>query len=205
MNAALFGGTFNPIHVGHLILAEAAWEALGADKVVFVPAGRPPHKASGSLAPAEDRLQMARLATRDNPRFEVWDFEARSEGPNYTIDTVQAWKRLRGADAPVPFLIGADIVHELETWRSVAALFDECRFVPFARPGAEVAFPRNLAEKVGRERVAEMMDSFVRIPLADVSSTGIRDRVAAGRSIRYLTPDAVVAHIASRGLYGPAK
>lgn len=205
MTVALFGGCFNPIHVGHLIVAEAAREVLGAEKVVFVPAGRPPHKDSASLAPAEDRLRMTALAVRDNPCFEVWDYEARSEGPNYTIDTVRAWKRRHGADERLLFLIGADTVHELATWRSVDALFGECRFVPFARPGASMAFPERLAEKVGAERVAEMMDSLVRIPLVDVSSTEIRALVAAGRSVRYLTPDPVAEYIASRGLYRTAR
>ena len=201
MKAALFGGSFNPIHVGHLIVAEAALDALRVDSVVFVPSGAPPHKPAQALAPAAHRLRMAQLAVADNPRLEVWDHEIRTEEVSYTIDTVRVWKRRNGLQGPAAFLIGADTVGELETWRSVDELFEECEFVPFARPGSGLDTPPRLAAKVGEPAILAMLARTVRIPLVDVSASTIRRLVAARKSIRYLTPDPVTAYIKAHGLY----
>lgn len=201
LNAALFGGSFNPIHVGHLMVAEGALDALKLDRVVFVPAGSPPHKSGRELASAEDRLRMVELAIGDHPRFEVWDHEARGEGPAYTIDTVRAWKALTGATGRVPFLIGADTVRDLATWRCVAELFGEALFVPFPRPGFPLEAPDALWASAPRDEVRAMLARGVTTPLVDVSASDIRRRVAEGRGIRYLTPQLVAEYIRRHDLY----
>lgn len=204
MKSALFGGSFNPPHVGHLIVAEAALAALGVDQIVFVPAGEPPHKQLSSLAPASRRLEMTRLALEGNDRFGLWDYETRVQGTSYTIETVRRWKSLHTVEGAVDFLIGADTIWELHTWKAIDRLFDECRFTPFVRPGAEIAFPEKLGERVAEGKVRAMLDRVVRIPLVDVSATEMRRRVAAGTSIRYLTPDSVKCYIEKHGLYREA-
>ena len=198
---ALFGGSFNPIHLGHLAAAEGVVDALSLERVVFVPAGTPPHKTPSCLAPAAHRMRMVELAVRDNPRFELWDFEARASGTSFTIDTVRDWKRNHGAAGPVDFVIGADTVRELPTWRSIGELFEECTFVVVSRPGWGDEVPNELADQVGRERVDAMWRRKVNVPLVDVSSSELRRRLAEGRSVRYLVPDAVIAYIREHGLY----
>lgn len=199
---ALFGGSFNPIHVGHLMVAEGALDALDVDRVVFVPAGSPPHKKGGDLAPAEDRLRMVELAVSDNPRIDVWDHEARGGGVGYTIETLRAWRKLSGAEGRTPFLVGADTVRDLATWHCVADLFEEALFVPFPRPGCALEAPRALWDVVPPGEVEAMLARAVAAPLVDVSASDIRRRVAEGRSLRYLTPDPVAEYIRRHGLYG---
>jgi nicotinate-nucleotide adenylyltransferase len=183
----VFGGTFDPPHVGHLALAEWAREALRLDRVLFVPAGTPPHKRRSDLSSATDRLAMTRLAVRGHPAFEVAGLEARRRGPSFTVDTLRA---LRAAHpgARLVLLIGQDSLAEFETWRDPDAIARLATLAVALRPGARR--PR------ARRRVA-WLDN----PGLDVSSSAIRARVRAGRSVRYLVPDAVAAHIARRGLY----
>ncbi len=198
---ALFGGCFDPIHTGHVMVAEGALDAAGLDQVTLAPAGVPPHKRTQDLAPAFHRLRMTQLAVEDNPRLSVWDYEVRRADVSYTIDTVRAWQKQWGASEPAPFLIGADSVRELALWRDVEALFQVCRFIPFARPGFALEPPKELVAKVGARPVEEMLSRVIHIPLVDVSSTEIRRRVAAGRSIRYLAPAPVVSYIEAHQLY----
>ncbi len=180
MKLGVFGGTFNPVHLGHLVLAEAAVEAFGLDRLLFVPCASPPHKGSEALAPVEDRLEMTRLATEGNPRFAVSDLEARRPGPSYTVDTLEALRR-EEPSAQLWLVLGADMGPTMATWKAPERVRALARVCVASREGYE-----------GGE---------FRIPTIGVSSSDLRDRVAQGRSIRYLTRDAVRRYIEDKGLY----
>jgi nicotinate-nucleotide adenylyltransferase len=187
----LLGGTFDPIHIAHLVMADQAVAQFGLARLVFVPAARPPHKGDGAVARFEDRLEMARRAVAGHPRLTVSDIEARREGPSYTIDTVRA---LAGAfpGETLYFVAGSDSLAQLGGWRLPDDLLAECRFVVAPRPG----FSIESADARFRDRVL-LLDA----PLLDVSSSDIRGRVRRGASIRYLVPDGVEAFIREKNLY----
>ena len=189
-----YGGSFNPIHQGHLICVRAAAEALSADRVVLIPNRQSPHKQGLiDLAPAADRLAMCRLAVAGDPLFAVNDLELSRPGPSYTFDTVRTLRR--DGWTPIHWLIGADQVPALPQWHEADTLLAEVRFAIMARPGWAfewAALP---------ERFRSLADAVLPTPLVEISSTDIRRRVQNGRSIRYLTPDAVVEHIATNELY----
>jgi len=188
----LIGGTFDPIHIAHLIIAEAALEALSLREIVFVPAARPPHKGEVSLAPIEDRLEMVRLAIEGNPRLVLSDIEARRETPSYTIDTIREVRAGLGAGEEIYFIIGADSLVEFFTWKEPERLLEECSFVVVPRPGVSIedADPRI------RDR-AIILDS----PELEIASRDIRERVREGRTIRYLVPAEVESYIDRKNLY----
>jgi len=202
---ALFGGSFNPIHVGHLIVARAVAEHLDVSRLIFVPSGNPPHKRSGGLADAAARLTMARIATADEPGFEVSDIEiqrdAQQSGPSYTILTVQHYRQLLGADESLFWIIGGDTLTELHTWYRVDELVDMCRIVTAMRPGFEQPDLSVLHTKLSSAQVSRLREGMLPTPVVDISATDIRHRVRTGRSIRYLVPDAVCDYIEKRGLY----
>lgn len=183
---ALFGGSFDPVHIGHLIAAEAAGEALGA-RVRFVPARVQPFKRAAQGATPEQRAEMLDLAVAGNPRLAVERIELTLPAPSYTVRTLQALAQ-REPGNRFALLLGADAAAELAAWYQVDALPGLADVVVFARPGASL--PRHTAIR----RVVE-------IPAVDVSATLIRERVRQARSIRYLVPDAVRDYIAARGLY----
>ena len=197
MNRLCYGGSFNPIHHGHLIVARAVAEARGFERVVLIPSAQPPHKPGRpDIAPAEDRLAMCRLAVESadtSDLFEVSDLELRRHGPSYTIDTArvlteQGW-------GTIHWLIGGDTLPLLSSWHQPEALLRKIGFVIAARPGYPIDWDRvPPAWHVFRSNV-------VPAPLIDVSATDIRRRVAEGRSIDYLTPPAVVQYVRERGLY----
>ena len=191
----VMGGTFDPIHIGHLAIGEEAREALSLDVVLFVPAGQPPHKPAGSVTDVEHRLAMVELAIGGNPAFELSRIEVDRSGPSYTVDTVEALAR--GGDDLV-LILSAETFAELPTWHEPDRLFDAARMAVVPREGYPAADPAWLAQAFpGREtRVA-----YLEGPRLGLSSTAIRDRVAAGRSIRYLVPAIVEAYIARHGLY----
>ena len=198
----ILGGSFNPVHVGHLRIAQFALDALQLDRVLLVPAGRPPHKDPRELAAVEHRLAMLRLAVADAPRLEVSEVEVHRPGVCYTIDTIDALRAQVGEGCELFFLIGADTIAELPTWHRVRDLAARCRIVPFARAEVGISEARaRLAKSVGDEAADAICDRLVRMEPVAVSSTDIRTRVAAGRSIRGLVPDAVAAYIAAEGLY----
>lgn len=190
---AICGGTFDPVHYGHLLLAECAREQLGLERVVFVPAAQGPHKDAAPRAAAEHRLAMLRAAVEGNPAFEVSDCELRRGGVSYTIETVLLMRRLYGG-APV-VLIGADNLNELDTWRRIGELARLVRFAYAPRPGSPT--PR-AAPVPGLRHVELAMPAFA------VSSTLLRERAARGQSLRYLTPPPVISYIARHELYQPA-
>lgn len=190
----LMGGTFDPIHVGHLVIAEEAREALGLDRMLFVPAGTPPHKPASEVTAVEHRVAMVRLAIEDNPAFELSRIEVDRPGPSYTVDTVEQL----AAELDVTVILSAETFRELPTWREPDRLFAAARVAVVPREGYPAPDPGWLAATFpGRDdRVI-----YLEAPHLGLSSTAIRARVAAGRSIRYLVPPAVDSYITAHHLY----
>jgi nicotinate-nucleotide adenylyltransferase len=192
----VMGGTFDPIHVGHLAIAEEAREALRLDKVLFVPAGQPPHKRAADVSAVGDRVAMVRLAIEDNPAFELSGVEADRPGPSFTADTLEALARDTGAD--LTLILSAETFVELPTWHEPARLLDAASMAVVPREGYPAPDPGWLeATFPGRADRVRYLEG----PRLGLSSTAIRARVAAGRSIRYLVPPAVEAYIADHSLY----
>jgi nicotinate-nucleotide adenylyltransferase len=192
----IIGGTFDPIHYGHLFIAEQAREQLGLARVLFIVNNTPPLDKGREPTPAEDRLGMVRLAVAGNAAFEVSRIELDRQGPSYTIDTVRAVKAACVDEDEVYFIAGTDTIPDLPRWRSYRELLAECRMVIMARPGSDPETILSAAEPYVRERV-EILEA----PMLEISSTDIRRRLSEGRSARYLAPDAVLAYIEERGLY----
>ena len=193
----VMGGTFDPIHIGHLAIGEEAREALALDVVLFVPAAQPPHKPIGSVTAVEHRVAMVEVAVADNPSFELSTIELDRPGPSYTVDTVEELGR-RHPGADIRLIMSAETFAELPTWHEPGRLFTAARIAVVPRQGYAAADPGWLAERFpGQDRRVAYLDG----PRLDVSSTAIRERVASGRSIRYLVPDAVGAYIAEHDLY----
>jgi len=191
------GGTFDPIHVGHLAIAEEAREALGLDRILFVPAGQPPHKPVGSVTPVEHRVAMVEIAIADNAAFELSTVEIDRTGPSYTVDTIEALARAN-PDAQLHLILSAETFAELPTWHEPGRLFEAARMAVVPREGYPAPDPGWLAGAFpGREDRVEYLGG----PRLGLSSTALRARVAAGRSIRYLVPPAVEAYIADHDLY----
>jgi len=197
----VLGGTFDPIHNAHLLLAEQARESLGLERVIFIPAKAPPHKRKARLAPAADRLRMVHLATQGNSGFAVSDIELRRRGPSYTVDTIRALKRQLERESRLFFLIGGDTIGELPIWRNIRALVRLCEIVPLTRPGAPPPRVGELAKAIGKEEARALVGRLIEMPLMDISATDIRRRVAEGRSVRYLVPEVVREYIQRKGLY----
>lgn len=191
MTIGVFGGSFNPPHVAHLAVAEACAEAAGLDRVLWMPAPAPPHKDARALAAPAHRLAMARLAVAGNARFAVSDAEFRRPGPHYSVDTLRAL-RAEHPDADLALVVGGDSLAGFHTWREPGAILGMARLVVYARPGADLS-------GVGADVLARA--TRVDGPGLDLSATDLRARIAAGRSVRYLVPDAVRAYIDAHGLY----
>lgn len=195
----VMGGTFDPIHYGHLVAAEAARAEFGLHKVIFIPAGRPPHKQQQIITDTEDRYLMTALAISSNPNFEVSRMEVEKNELTYTIDTVKELQRLYGEAAEIYFITGADAVLELLTWYKIGELLTLCRFIAVTRPGFD---KRDLEQKIG-----EISSKYngeiicIEVPLLAISSTDIRERIRNGKPIKYLLPEAVEEYIREKGLY----
>lgn len=190
----IMGGTFDPIHVGHLVIAEEARETLSLARMLFVPAGQPPHKPASEVTAIEHRVAMVELAIADNPAFELSRSEVDRAGPSYTVDTVEQV----AADHDVTVILSAETFRELPTWHEPERLLAAARVAVVPREGYPAPDPGWLAATFpGREDRVIYLDA----PHIGVSSTAIRARVAAGRSIRYLVPAAVEAYITANNLY----
>jgi nicotinate-nucleotide adenylyltransferase len=194
----VMGGTFDPIHVGHMILAEQARDQLGLERVVFVPAGQPWRKAGRQVAPVADRVAMVRAALADDPYFELSLIESERSGPSYTVETLAALKKTLGAEADLHFIVGSDALADLPYWREPSHLVALARLAVAARPGWHIPDPEALERAV--PGITGRID-IVTMPQIDISSTDIRRRVAEGRSLRFLVPAAVEAYIFETGLY----
>ena len=186
------GGSFDPIHNGHLLCAEQLSEAVGLDKVLFIPCSRSPHKSSHAPAPDTDRMAMVELALSEHPVFEISDLEILRGGLSYTVDTVKYLREAMGSDVELWLLLGMDAYLDIPAWKDPDVVLAECRFAVARRPGYE---DRRLSADF------EARTRFVNITAVDISSTGIRDRLRAGKSIRYMVPDAVEAYIRARMPY----
>lgn len=193
----LLGGTFDPVHIGHLILAEEAREQLDLSVVYFVPAGDPPHKRDRRLAPVEHRVRMAELAVAGNAQFQVSRVDADRLGPHYTIDMVNIFCQQMPPGGELYFLMGYDSLAELPTWHKPQELVAACHLVALTRYAVPLDWDYLEAKLPGiRDRV-----TLLDMPELEIASNQIQLRVRTGRSIRYLVPDAVCAHIRENGLY----
>jgi len=199
---ALFGGSFNPIHHGHLIVARSVAEHLDISKVILIPSASPPHKqGSTELAEARHRLEMVRAAVGGERLFEVSDIEILRSGPSYTIHTVQAFRQSLGSSVPLYWIIGADSLLELGTWYRIRELADACRIITAARPGLESPDLAMLEPMLTPEQIRRLVLGILPTPRIDISSTDIRRRIREGRSIRYLVPRPVAEYIEAQRLY----
>ena len=187
----VMGGTFDPIHHGHLVAASEVAHAFALDEVVFVPTGEPWQKDGRKVSPAEDRYLMTVIATASNPQFSVSRVDIDRPGPTYTIDTLRELRAIRGEDAEFFFITGADALSKMMSWQDAADLFKLAHFVGVTRPGHRLSSAGLPSDQV----------SLVEIPALSISSTECRQRVAAGEPVWYLVPDGVVQYIAKRGLY----
>ncbi len=202
MHIGIFGGTFDPVHLGHLILAEQCREQARLDRVLFVPAARPPHKLDQSLTPFARRVEMLALAIAGNPAFQIDDLEKDRPGPSYTVDTLEELHRRYPADE-LTLLIGSDTLADLAHWRAPERIGRLADVLVVARPGWPFA-------GMEEARAALHLPTDLRLaylvhaPLIDISSRDLRRRVAEGRSLRYLVPRAVECYVQAHRLYRPA-
>lgn len=193
----VMGGTFDPLHWAHLVMAEEAWVQFDLATVLFIPAGQPPHKADNPVSDAEHRYAMALLGTADNPAFEVTRMEIEKEVPSYSVDTLRTLRTIYGEDTEIYFILGADEALDLPKWHEAEGLPDlVTKFVTAPRPGFDM---NELHEKLP----TRFYDTILPLQIApvEISATDLRERIASGKPIRYLVPDAVESYIRKYGLY----
>ena len=207
----LFGGTFNPIHLGHLRGAEEIRESFGLEEVIFTPAAIPPHKEAEGMMDPLHRLEMVQRATLKNPWFSVSDIELKRPGKSYSIDTLRYFKEIH--QGSLFFILGGDAFFEIETWREYETLFSLCHFIVMTRPssqkkGEAIELPEGLAPFFGYDPVIEGWIHvsgnhlyLKEITFLDISSTQVRELIEKGGSVRYLIPTEVEAYIEEKGLY----
>lgn len=192
----IMGGTFDPIHFGHLLMAEEARQAFDLAEVIFVPNGRPAHKKEYFVTDPEDRFAMTQLATASNPHFTCSRVELDRPGPSFAIDTIRHFRSAYPDADELYFITGADAILQILTWKDFECVLSECRFIAATRPGFQLDQLQGVTGQALAARV-----SMLTIPGLDISSTDIRNRVRDGRSIKYLTPDPVEVFIHEHGLY----
>ena len=218
MNIGVCGGTFDPIHLGHLIMGEEVCDVLGLQSVWYIPAKIPPHKRGISITPAEHRLEMVKLAVQGNAKFHASELELMREGPSYTAQTLE-YLRCRNPDDEFYFIMGQDAFLEIETWHRFQDLFNLCRLVIVTRPGSPPVEAKrfgSVVQKLLSNNVILLKDSsksdqnllqtawricFLPIPALYISSSDIRCRVKEGRTIQYMTPLTVQEYIRNKRLY----
>ncbi|WAC08190.1 MAG: nicotinate-nucleotide adenylyltransferase [Thermodesulfobacteriota bacterium] len=209
----LFGGTFNPIHVGHLRAAEEIHEFFHLDKIIFIPARIPPHKTEKAIIAPDHRLNMVKLAIQDNPRFEVSNFEIQRDSKSYSIITIEHFQKKLGLNTSLFFLMGMDAFLEINTWKDFSQLFSLTNFIIMSRPGYHKKASADLFSIDGNKNFAYNPEGnyythstghklfFQEITLLDFSSRAIRSRLKGKRSIRYLVPPVIENYIKKHGLY----
>lgn len=203
LSLGIMGGTFNPIHYGHLVTAEEALIQYKLDEVIFIPSGHAPHKADKEVLAAEERYLMSVIATASNPDFKVSRIEIDRKGPSYTIDTLCELRKIYGKGTRVFFITGADAILEILTWKDSDKLYDLCSFIAATRPGYSLQkfkelhlLPENQHATGKRPEVF-----FMEIPALAISSTDIRQRIKERRPIQYLVPEGVANYIRKCGFY----
>ncbi|HID95911.1 MAG TPA: nicotinate-nucleotide adenylyltransferase [Candidatus Latescibacteria bacterium] len=190
----VLGGTFDPIHIGHLIIAEEVRTKFTLNKILFIPSAYPPHKEGQDVTPVHLRYRMTVLATQGNPSFEVSSIELDRPGKSYTVDTLKVLRSSLEKETDIYLIIGGDEALDIASWRRPDEIFDLCGVIVVNRPGYDV-------NVLGERWKARMTFTFV--PQIDISSTRIREKVRRGESIKYLVPDSVESYIKEQGLYRP--
>jgi nicotinate-nucleotide adenylyltransferase len=202
---AIFGGTFNPVHFGHLCIAEEIRTKFNLDKVIFVPTNLPPHKNPSDLVSARQRWLMTHLATVSNPCFEVSTFEIDSGGKSYAVDTIKHFRKHFGDKVQIYFIIGADMLVDIAAWKNIGEILKLCRFIAVSRPGYDVQkiFNQYYLSSKNTSIASELMENVLVEDVAtlDISSTSIRQRVKEWKSIKYLVPETVEQFIHNQQLY----
>ena len=211
MRLGILGGTFDPVHLGHLRLAEEVAEALNLEKLYLVPAASPPHKGGKTITPFQHRFEMIRLAVEGSYLLVAFDLEARRHGLSYSIETLKEFHRLYPVDLELFFVLGTDAFFEIETWKEHQKLFDYAHFVVIQRPGTPSGKVESFLSSLGLAFRKKDKDCFVgpkgyeviymEPTCMDISSTGIREKVGKGKSIRFLVPEEVRCYIFINGLY----
>lgn len=194
----IMGGTFDPIHIGHLVTAEAVRNEYSLDRVLFIPAANPPHKKDQHVTPAFHRYIMTAMATYSNPFFHVSSIEMDRPGPSYTIDTIYELRKRYGTQTEIYFITGADAIQEIPTWDRIEELLGICHFIAATRPGC-VPSVDNIKEHFGE--LGEQKIHRLNTPELEISSTDIRERIKKGYSIKYIVPESVENYIIKEGLY----
>lgn len=193
----VLGGTFDPPHIGHLVIAQEALTQLGLSQVIFAPTRQPPHKIGNAITPIEHRLEMVRLAIAANPRFALSRVDVDRDGPTYTVDTIRLLRQEWGNNVEIYFVMGLDSLANILTWHTPDELIRLCRLAVFNRPG----FSANVGElELKLPGLSERVD-LLASPALDIAASDLQRRVRAGQSIKHLVPDAVAAYIAEHGLY----
>ncbi len=214
MKWGLLGGTFDPIHLGHLRCAEEILELFKLEKIIFIPASKPPLKTRGDISPFHHRMEMVRLAISGNMSFDASDVENRREGKSYSIETVKYFLEEYGKDLTLFFILGQDAFHGIKLWKNWENLLFLCNFIVMTRPGytikgLEGIFPRDFASQFRYNKDTDGFEAptgssifFREVTFLDISSTDIRNRITKGTSIRYIVPEPVRNYISDHLLYG---
>jgi len=198
---ALFGGSFDPIHLGHTTVVRAASRQIGAERTIFIPAKCSPLKSFWPHARDDERLTMVTLATADDESFAVSDCELQRATPSFTLDTVRLFRRECGEDTAIHWLLGADSIKDLVHWHRIEELLDECNLTTMQRAGCAPPAFDHLESQWGAQRVAKLKQNVVQTPLIDISSTEIRRRLAAGEDVSEMLHPNVLAYIREHNLY----
>ena len=198
---ALFGGTFDPIHLGHTAVAATAAEHIGAEKIIFIPTKRSPLKDSLPAASDDDRFAMVALAIADNSKFQLSDRELKKTEPSYTLETVRQFQADYGGDTLIYWLAGADSIDELPRWYGIVELIDECNLCVMYRAGCEPPDFAKFTALWGPQRVEKLQQNVIKTPLIDMSSTEIRNRLAASRDVTDMLAPPVADYIRKYSLY----
>jgi nicotinate-nucleotide adenylyltransferase len=200
---ALFGGTFDPVHIGHISVAEDAAQQIGVEKIVFVPAKRSPLKGFLPMVGDEHRLAMVDIAIEQNDKFEVSDFELNKPAPSYTLETVKKFKADYGEDCSIYWLLGADSAGDLQYWHAIEELIDACNLCTMYRAGCDPPDYTKYEAIWGPSRVEKLQRNIIRTPLVDISSTEIRRRLGVGEDVIGMLHEAVADYIRRHNLYRP--